>query len=38
VSDLSDHEGGLYEALTHIDHHVKPAIKEWACVVDRMPK
>jgi hypothetical protein len=30
-------EGRLYAALTHLDHHVKPAIKEWDRVVDRMP-
>ena len=29
-------EGRLYGALTHLDHHVKPAIKEWDRVVDRM--
>lgn len=32
------HEGRLYAALTHLDHHVKPAIKEWDRVVDRMPE
>jgi hypothetical protein len=32
-----EYEGRLYAALTHLDHHVKPAIKEWDCVVDRMP-
>jgi hypothetical protein len=31
------YEGRLYVALTHLDHHVKPAIKEWDRVVDRMP-
>lgn len=31
------YEGRLYSALTHLDHHVKPAIKEWDRVVDRMP-
>lgn len=31
-----EYEGRLYGALTHLDHHVKPAIKEWDCVVDRM--
>jgi hypothetical protein len=30
-------EGRLYVALTHLDHHVKPAIKEWDRLVDRMP-
>jgi hypothetical protein len=32
-----EYEGRLYGALTHLDHHVKPAIKEWDRVVDRMP-
>lgn len=32
-----EHEGRLYAALTHLNHHVKPAIKEWDRVVDRMP-
>jgi hypothetical protein len=32
-----EYEGRLYVALTHLDHHVKPAIKEWDRVVDRMP-
>ena len=32
-----DYEGRLYAALSHLDHHVKPAIKEWDRVVDRMP-
>jgi len=32
-----EYEGRLYAALTHLDHHVKPAIKEWDHVVDRMP-
>ena len=31
-----EYEGRLYAALTHLDHHVKPAIKEWYRVVDRM--
>lgn len=31
------YEGRLYVALTHLDHHVKPAIKEWDRVVDRLP-
>lgn len=31
------YEGRLYAALTHLDHHVKPAIAEWDRVVDRMP-
>jgi hypothetical protein len=31
------YEGRLYAALTHLDHHVRPAIKEWDRVVDRMP-
>ena len=33
-----EYEGRLYVALTHLDHHVKPAIKEWDRVVDRMPQ
>lgn len=33
-----EYEGRLYAALTHLDHHVKPAIKEWDHVVDRMPE
>lgn len=33
---LDEYEGRLYAALTHLDHHVKPAIKEWDRVVDRM--
>ena len=32
-----EYEGRLYVALTHLDHHVKPAITEWDRVVDRMP-
>lgn len=32
-----EYEGRLYAALTHLDHHVRPAIKEWDRVVDRMP-
>ena len=32
-----EYEGRLYVALTHLDHHIKPAIKEWDHVVDRMP-
>ena len=32
------YEGRLYVALTHLDHHVKPAIREWDHVVDRMPE
>lgn len=31
-----EYEGRLYAALTHLDHHVKPAIREWDRVVDRM--
>lgn len=31
-----EYEGRLYVALTHLDHHVRPAIKEWNRVVDRM--
>lgn len=31
-----EYEGRLYAALTHLDHHVKPAIKEWDRIVDRM--
>jgi hypothetical protein len=38
ISDKRDeYEGRLYAALTHLEHHVKPAIKEWDRVVDRMP-
>jgi hypothetical protein len=33
-----EYEGRLYGALTHLDHHVKPAIKEWDRVVDKMPQ
>jgi len=33
-----EYEGRLYVALTHLDHHVKPTIKEWDRVVDRMPE
>lgn len=33
-----EYEGRLYGALTHLEHHVKPAIKEWDRVVDRMPE
>ena len=36
-SKRDEYEGRLYGALTHLDHHVKPAIKEWDHVVDRMP-
>lgn len=32
-----DYEARLWVALTHLDHHVKPAIKEWDRVVDKMP-
>lgn len=32
-----EYEGRLYAALTHLEHHVKPAIKEWDRIVDRMP-
>lgn len=32
-----EYEGRLYTALTHLDHHVKPAIKEWDRVVDQIP-
>lgn len=35
-SRRDEYEGRLYSALTHLDHHVKPAIKEWDRVVDRM--
>ena len=28
-------KGGCTQ-LTHLDHHVKPAIKEWDRVVDQM--
>jgi hypothetical protein len=31
-----DYEGWPYAALTHLDHHVKPAIKEWDRVVEQM--
>ena len=37
-STRDEYEGRLYVALTHLDHHVKPAIKEWNRVVDRMPE
>ena len=37
-SNRDEYEGRLYAALTHLDHHVKPAIKEWDRVVDRMPE
>ena len=37
-SKRDEYEGRLYGALTHLDHHVKPAIKEWDHVVDRMPE
>lgn len=33
-----EYEGRLYVALMHLDHHVKPAMKEWDRVVDRMPE
>lgn len=37
TSDKRDeYEGRLYAALTHLEHHVKPAIKEWDHVVERM--
>ncbi|MBH0203461.1 MAG: hypothetical protein HP496_14470 [Nitrospira sp.] len=32
-----DYEARLYTALTHLEHHVKPAVKEWDRVVDKMP-
>ena len=31
-----EYEGQLFAALTHLDHHVKPAIKEWDRVVEQM--
>ena len=31
-----EYEGRLYAALTHLEHHVRPAIKEWDRVVERM--
>ena len=37
-SKRDEYEGRLYGALTHLDHHVKPVIKEWDRVVDRMPE
>ena len=37
-SKRDEYEGRLYGALTHLDHHVKPAIKEWDLVVDKMPE
>jgi hypothetical protein len=37
-SKRDEYEGRLYGALTHLDHHVKPAIKEWDRVVDKMPE
>lgn len=33
-----EYEGRLYAALTHLEHHVKPAVKEWDRVVDKMPE
>jgi hypothetical protein len=33
-----EYEGRLYTALTHLEHHVKPAVKEWDRVVDKMPE
>ena len=32
-----DYEARLWVALTHLDHHVKPAIKGWDRVLDKMP-
>ena len=37
-ANRDEYEGRLYVALTHLDHHVKPAIKEWDRIVDRMPE
>ena len=37
-TNRDEYEGRLYAALTHLDHHVKPAIKEWDRIVDRMPE
>lgn len=37
-SKRDEYEGRLYGALTHLDHHVTPAIKEWDRVVDKMPE
>ena len=37
-SKRDEYEGRLYGALTHLDHHVTPAIKEWDRVVDQMPE
>ena len=31
-----EYERRLYAALTHLEHHVKPAVKEWDRVVDKM--
>ncbi len=33
-----EYEGRLYAALTHLEHHVRPAVKEWDRVVDKMPE
>jgi hypothetical protein len=37
-SKRDEYEGRLYGALTHLDHHVTPAIEEWDRVVDKMPE
>ena len=33
-----EYEGRLYTALTHLECHAKPAVKEWDRVVDKMPE
>jgi hypothetical protein len=30
-------KGDSMRPLTHLEHHVKPAIKEWDRVMDKMP-
>ena len=39
IEKREEYEGRLYAALTltHLDRHIKPAVKEWDRVVERMP-
>jgi hypothetical protein len=34
--EAEDAEAQLYAALTHLEHHAGPAVREWERVLDRM--
>lgn len=34
--EAEDAEAQLYAALTHLEHHAGPAVREWDKVIDRM--